>query len=329
MKKIISVCLCAVLIFCAFCACSGEAETDVNDNKQEKLSIVTTIFPIYDWIMEILGDKAEEADVKMLIDTGVDLHSFQPSPSDIMAVSECDVFVFVGGESDNWIGDILNSAENKDMISINLMETLGSKAKTEEIKEGMEEEDGEEDGEIEYDEHIWLSLENAKELVSQIAEKICLADEENRDAYIKNANAYINKLDALDDRYESEIEKAKNDTVVFADRFPFRYLVDDYDLNYYAAFVGCSAESEASFKTVSFLAEKLNEKSLKYVMTLEGTDHRIAEAVIANTNRDDIEILSVDSLQSVTGTDVENGAKYLDIMEKNLDVFLKALGSEA
>lgn len=329
MKKIISILLCMLLALSLLSSCGGTQSENNNENAQKKLSIVTTIFPVYDWVMEILGDTAESADVKMLIDTGVDFHSFQPTTADILSISEADVFAFVGGESDKWIGDILSSSENKTTVSVNLMEILGDKAKQEEDKEGMEPSQDEDDEETEYDEHIWLSLKNAQLLVPAIAEKLCLADEENAGAYRENAEKYAEKLSALDKEYEEKIGEAKLDTLVFADRFPFRYLTDDYGLDYFAAFSGCSAESEASFKTVSFLAEKIDEKGLGCVLTTEGTDHSIAEAVISSAKNGNAAILSVDSLQSVTKTDVENGAKYLDIMEKNLGVFLEALNSEA
>ncbi len=314
------------MLISVFAGCTGN-QTAPQKNNEKNLKIVTTIFPIYDWVMEILGDKAENADVKMLIDTGVDLHSFQPTTADIFSISESDLFVFIGGESDNWIGDALSSLEDETTVSVNLMEALGDKAKAEEVKEGMEAEEGEE--EAEYDEHIWLSLKNAEFLVSYIAEKISLADSENSDTYRKNAESYIKKIEELDEKYEEAVKDAKIKTVVFADRFPFRYLVDDYGIDYYAAFMGCSAESEASFKTIDFLARKLENLSIDFVLTLEGTDHRIAEAVIENTNKDGVAILSVDSLQSVTKTDVEAGTKYLNIMEKNLAVFGEALGQGA
>lgn len=327
MKKLISVCLCVLLLISVFSAC-GSTQTNPEENKEKNLKIVTTIFPVYDWVIEILGDKAENADVQMLIDTGVDFHSFQPTAADILSISECDLFAFIGGESDSWIGDALSASEDKDTLAVNLMEALGDRAKEEELKEGMEAEEETEE-EAEYDEHIWLSLKNAEFLVSYLADKISAVDSENSETYKKNAEAYIEKIEELDEKYEEALEDAKIKTVVFADRFPFRYLVDDYDIDYYAAFMGCSAESEASFKTVDFLAQKLNELSLDSVLTLEGTDHRIAEAVVSNTGRDNIDILSVDSIQSVTKTDVENGAKYLDIMENNLGVFTEALGQGA
>lgn len=325
MKKQISLWL-AVLLTLSFAGCGGSAAAE-----NDKLTVVTTIFPEYDWVMNILGDRAADADVTMLLDNGVDLHSFQPTADDIIRISRCDVFIYVGGESDGWVEDALKEATNRDMIVINLLDALGDAVREEELKEGMEEEehDHEEDGhdheEVEYDEHVWLSLRNAAVLVNAIRDALVSADAENADSYTANAAAYVEKLSALDERYCSAVDAAAKKTVLFGDRFPFRYLTDDYGLDYYAAFMGCSAESEAGFETVSFLAGKVDELGLSAVLTLEGTDHRIAETVVAASETRSAEILSMDSMQSVTAEDVKNGASYLAIMEKNLDVLTEAL----
>ncbi|MBO4459228.1 MAG: zinc ABC transporter substrate-binding protein [Clostridiales bacterium] len=301
----------------------------------KKTKIVTTIFPEYDWVMNVLGDKASEADVTMLLDNGVDLHSFQPNASDIMKISTCDVFIYIGGESDAWVDDALKESVNKDMIVVNLLDTLGDAVKEEEVVEGMQEEDEEDHDhdhangdpeEIEYDEHVWLSLHNSATLVEKISEALQKADPSNAETYKTNAAGYMEKINALDKQYHDTVDNASCKTILFGDRFPFRYLVDDYGLSYYAAFVGCSAETEASFETITFLAGKVDELGLKVVMTIEGSDNRIAETIIQNTESKDQKILSVDSMQSVTSKDVAAGASYLDIMTKNLDVLKEALG---
>ena len=307
----------------------GQADSDVD---KEQIKIVTTIFPIYDWVRNIIGDEQSGTEARMLLDNGVDLHSFQPTTQDIMDVSNCDLFIYVGGESDEWVYDALEEVANEERVAINLLDILGDRTKEEEIVEGMEEEEGTEDGEdkedsggIEYDEHVWLSLKNVDVIVEKIGEAMAGADPANAALYEANAAAYSRKLEALDNKYQSVVSAASNDTLLFGDRFPFRYMTDDYGLSYYAAFSGCSAETEASFETITFLAQKLDELSLHYVMTIEGTDHRIAETIIENTKSKDQEVLALNSMQSENAKDVEDGAAYLTIMEDNLSVLEKAL----
>ena len=290
-----------------------------------KISIVTTIFPEYDWVREILGDKADSAEITMLLDNGVDLHSYQPTADDIIKLSDCDLFVYVGGESDGWVEDALKSAANRDRKVIHLLDVLGDSVKEEETVEGMQEEE-EDHEEKEYDEHVWLSLKNAKTLVGAISAALQELDPDNKDTYAANAEAYGQKLSALDAEYQKAVSAGTYKTLLFGDRFPFRYLVDDYGLSYYAAFVGCSAESEASFETVSFLARKVDEGKLPCVMTIEGKNHKIAETIVQNTAGKNQKILTMDSMQSTTAQDVANGTTYLSLMAKNLDVLKEALG---
>lgn len=332
MKKIITLMLVAVLAVCALSGCGTSKSGE--DTKDKKIKIVTTIFPEYDWVMQILGDKADKADVTMLLDKGVDLHSYQPSTADIAKISEADVFIYVGGESDEWVEDVLKEAKNKNLKVINLMDVMGDKAKEEEVKEGMQEEeeehaeeakDGKEEEEVEYDEHVWLSLKNAKIFTKKIADVLSEVDKDNAKTYQANYESYAKKLDDLDKKYAEAVASAKNKTLVFGDRFPFRYLVNDYGLDYYAAFVGCSAESEASFETVTFLAKKIDELGLGNVLTIEGKNHKIANTVVDNTKNKDQKVLTMDSMQSTTSKDVKDGATYLGIMEKNLEVLKEAL----
>ncbi|MBF1137188.1 MAG: zinc ABC transporter substrate-binding protein [[Eubacterium] sulci] len=332
MKKIITLMLVAVLAVCALSGCGTSKSGE--DTKDKKIKIVTTIFPEYDWVMQILGDKADKADVTMLLDKGVDLHSYQPSTADIAKISEADVFIYVGGESDEWVEDVLKEAKNKKLKVINLMDVMGDKAKEEEVKEGMQPEeeehaeeakDGKEEEEVEYDEHVWLSLKNAKIFTKKIADVLSEVDKDDAKTYQANYESYAKKLDDLDKKYADAVASAKNKTLVFGDRFPFRYLVNDYGLDYYAAFVGCSAESEASFETVTFLAKKIDELELGNVLTIEGKNHKIAKTVVDNTKNKDQKVLTMDSMQSTTSKDVKDGATYLGIMEKNLEVLKEAL----
>ena len=488
-----------VSITAAATAASSQTEAPA----QKKISVVTTIFPEYDWVREILGDQADNAEIAMLLDNGVDLHSYQPTADDIIKISDCDLFVYVGGESDEWVDDALKNATNKDMKVIDLLDVLRDTVKTEEAKPGMQAEEGHNHGyshfddsdvqdrtlsdwdgdwqsvypylqegvldgvmerkaesgsktaeeyrayyetgyktdvsqitidaenntmcfvkngvaakatyeykgyqiydyasgsrgvryffeatggdadapkyvqfsdhgigpgkaehfhiysgndgfdalsqemdnwptyypagmsgneikedmleheEKEYDEHVWLSLKNAETLVGAISNALQELDPDNKSVYTANADAYVQKLAALDTEYQKAVSAGTYKTVLFGDRFPFRYLVDDYGLNYYAAFAGCSAESEASFETVSFLAKKVDELKLPCVLTIEGAQHKIAETIVQNTAEKNQKILTMDSMQSTTSQDVASGTTYLSVMEKNLDALKEALG---
>ena len=320
MRKSIAVLTIVLMLAGLLTACSG------GPAKSGKKQIVATVFPEYDWVMNVLGNKAGDYDVTMLLDNGVDLHSFQATAADIMKISSCDMLIYVGGESDEWIEDAIKEAVNKDMVVINLLETLGDAVKEEEIAEGMEGEDHDHEGdEVEYDEHVWLSLRNAEVIVNAIADAFAGIDSENASVYSSNAAVYNEKLKALDAGYKAAVDGASAKTVLFGDRFPFRYLTDDYGLSYYAAFAGCEAETEASFETVVFLANKLDELGLKAVLTIETSDQKLAKTIKENSRSADQEILTLDSMQSTTSKDIKAGATYLSIMEKNLEVLKKAL----
>jgi len=338
MKKRVFCFLAALLFAASMSACKTNEKSTV-----KKLSIVTTIFPEYDWVMSILGEEKERADVTMLLDKGVDLHSFQPSAEDILKITSCDMFIYVGGESDEWVDDVLKQSTNKDMVVIDLLDVLGDRVKEEETVEGMEHEHEHDDhdhehedhdehehehegAEPEYDEHVWLSLKNAKILCEQIEKEMENLDPERKESYKKNLEEYVKQLESLDARYQEAVDQSPCKTLIFADRFPFRYMTDDYGLTYYAAFSGCSAESEASFDTVVFLAEKVDEVNPGAVLTIEGAKHRIAETVVENTSDPTRKILAMDSLQSTTSNDVKNGKTYLSVMQTNLEVLKEALG---
>ena len=498
MKKIISLLLALAMTVGLLAGCGQQNDT----NKTNKLSIVTTIFPEYDWVKEILGDKAENAEVTVLLDNGVDLHSYQPTADDIVKISDCDLFIYVGGESDGWVDDALKNATNKDMKVINLLDVLKDTVKTEEAMPGMQNEEGHnhgyshfDDGDVqdrtlsdwdgdwqsvypyvldgaldpvmdkkaesgsktaeeyhayyetgyqtdvsqitidaendtmcfvkngiaakatyaykgyqiydyesgsrgvryffeatsgdadapkyvqfsdhsiepgkaehfhiyfgndgfdalsqemdnwptyypvdmtgddikedmleheekEYDEHVWLSLKNAETLVNAISKSLQELDPDSKDTYAANSEAYVEKLSALDADYQATVDSATYKTVLFGDRFPFRYMVDDYGLSYYAAFAGCSAETEASFETISFLAGKVDELRLPCVLTIEGAQHKIAETIVQNTAAKNQKVLAMDSMQSATSKDAASGTTYLSIMEKNLSVLRQAL----
>lgn len=332
MKKILALLLALWIPAAVLSGCAPQDDSAASN----KLNIVTTIFPTYDWVREILGAETDRAEITMLLDSGVDLHSYQPTVDDIVKISDCDLFLYVGGESDGWVDDALKNAPNKDRKVIRLLDVLGDSAKAEETVEGMqeeehdhEEEEHDHEEEAEYDEHIWLSLKNAQVLVTAISEALQETDPARKDTYAANAAAYAEKLSALDGEYRAAVDSGKYKTLLFGDRFPFRYLADDYGLDYYAAFPGCSAETEASFETVSFLAGKMDALGLPCVLTIEGTQHKIAETIVQNTAQKNQQILTMDSMQAVTANDAASGVSYLSIMEKNLSVLKKALGQEA
>ena len=307
----------AALLAAVFAGC-GTKQADSG-----KLKIIATIYPEYEWVKNIVGD-ADGVEVSLLLDKGVDLHSFEPTAKDIVDISSCDVFIYNGGESDEWVNDVLKEAQNKSITAVDLLDELGEAAKEEKLVEGMQTEPNEnESGEegTEYDEHIWLSLKNAEALTKRLCDKLCEKDSGNKAVYEKNAGEYTSKLSALDKQYEQTVKEAKNDTLIFADRFPFRYLTDDYNINYYAAFSGCSAESEASFQTLVFLADKLNELDLNKLMIIDGSDKKIADAVIDTSKRKDVKTLTLNSMQSAIGDD----DTYIGIMESNLKVLKEAL----
>ena len=289
------------------------------------LRIVCTSFPQYDWVRVILGERAKDAEVSFLLSTGVDLHSYQPTVADIASISGCDLFVFTGGESENWARDALENVEAPKRV-VSLMDALGDAARPEEWAEGMQAEAEEEDEAL--DEHVWLSLKNAKTLVSALCDALCALDGANEGLYRQNAEAYLEKLDALDGKYAALTAGAEVKTLVFADRFPFLYLTKDYGLSYYAAFPGCSAESEATFQTVVFLAGKLNELELDRVCVIETSDTALARTVLSASGRTNGEIVVFQSLQGTTLRQAEAGFSYLAAMEENLSALESALSSK-
>ncbi len=403
MKKLLALLLCLALCLSLFAGCANTTESAYAD---DQIKIVTTIFPLYDWTVNMIGEDAENYSVHLLNNSGVDMHSYQATTADIITIYDCDLFIYVGGESDAWVEDILANKTNPDMKILNLVEVLGDRVVYEELIEGMEatehnhdhddeeeehdhdeeeeehdhdeecedeccdedhdhehedeccDEDHDHDEECEdecceedhdhehedeccdedhdhehedeccdeeIDEHIWLSLQNAQIACAAIADTLALIDSDSASTYMSNLESYIASLKALDSEYADMVANANRDTLLFADRFPFRYLVDDYGLNYYAAFAGCSAETEASFETVVFLAGKVDELDLDVVLTISGVTHEIAETVIAASSTGGQTIMEVSSMESVTSADIAAGTTYLSVMKDNLDIFAAAL----
>lgn len=304
----------ALALVAGLSACSGG-----RDNENSGLKVLCTVFPVYDWAREISGDKA---DVSLLVSGGTDMHSYQPSAEDMIEIAGCDILIYVGGVSDGWIDEAVKQQENKERTVINLLEVLGDKAVSEELSDGMQaEEHAHEDGGEEYDEHVWLSLKNAELFVRAISEALSEKNPDQADYFSGRAEAYIGELNELDEEYSETAESAEKKTLVFADRFPFRYLTEDYGLSYYAAFPGCSAETDASFETIAFLSGKIDELGIKYVLTTESPVPGIAETVAENTKEKNQQILALDSMQSV----IDGSADYLEIMRNNLETLKKAI----
>lgn len=296
-------------------ACSPSPSAG-DDNK---LKIVTTIFPQYDFARQIGGDKIS---LQMLVTPGGESHSYEPTPRDIIAVNNCDIFICSGGESDVWSNVILKSVNTENKIVIQLMDCV--EAVEEEITEGMTEKPtfGDNEEEPEYDEHVWTSIKNAKKISEAIAAAMCGKDKENAELYTDNLNEYIKQLDALDKSYEETVSASENKTLIFGDRFPFRYLFDDYGLKYYAAFPGCSTDSDVSAKNMLFLINKVRENDLSTVYYIEFSARKIADTIADETGA---EPLLFHSCHTVSKADFENGVTYIDLMTQNLENLKRGL----
>lgn len=343
MKRILLiVSLIMSIVFVSACGKKVATENAQANTDTKKIKIVTTIYPEYDWVNNIIKGKEDKFDVSILMTSGIDLHNFQPTAKDILDIGTADLFIYVGGESDKWADGAIRQAVNKDLKAINLMELLKDKVKVEELKEGMEEEEhhhDEEDGEehhegedeehheeeIEYDEHVWLSLENAMIVCAHLTNEILSLDSDNANVYENNLTTYLAELNKLNDEYKNVVSSATRKVLLFGDRFPFRYMVDDYGIDYFAAFKGCAAETEASFKTIKFLADKLSEENLPYVMKIERSEDKIARAIIENSSKKDAKIETMYSIQAVSSDDIKKGETYLSYMKKNLEVLKKVL----
>ena len=318
-------------------ACGTKSETE---GAAKKISVIAVTYPQYDWLKNVLGGRMDSMDLQLLVKNGADLHSYQPSAADIATIAKADMVVYVGGESDEWIEKALAATPKEGRIEVNMMKVLGDRVKEEEVVEGMQGETKDEkpaeptsehhhhdeEEEVENDEHIWLSLKNAEMLVKALAESIAKLDTAHATEYHMNAALYIAKISALDAQYRATMENATVKTILFGDRFPFRYLVDDYGIKYYAAFVGCSAESEASFETITFLAGKMDSLALPAIFTIDGSDGKIARAILeASKKSKNAEVLMLNSMQSVKDEQIKAGADYLSIMRDNLEVLRKAI----
>lgn len=313
MKKKLLILLSALTLLLAGC---GQKQGS------QKLQIVAAIFPEYDWVRQIVGDD-DSVELTLLVDDGVDPHSFQPAVSDMVTAANCDLLIYGGGESDQWLTKL--EATNPNRETLVLLPLLGAQAHQEEIVEGMEaHEEDEPENDAEMDEHVWLSLRNASFFCQAITDVLCRLNPEKADTYRANLAAYQQQLNALDVQYQQAVSAASQHTIVVCDRFPFRYLVEDYDLSYYAAFPGCSAETGASFETVVFLSNKVKELNLSALLVTESSDGRMAKTVAENAGNEQMPVLTLNSMQSVSAEQAKT-LRYLSVMTDNLTVLQQAL----
>ena len=312
--------LIAIIFLFTLCACSSSAPTE---DSLASVKIQCSGFSQYDWIKNIIGNNSK-IEVSLLLNKGLDIHSYQPTAEDIIKITNSDMLVTAGGESDKTLLDIAKNSSNSDLIIFNMMGELGEDSLL--CTNHLQDINQHSHSDLsDYDEHIWLSVKNAKTLCKKLLEKIILLDPECADIYNSNADIYLAFLDALDNEYSTIIGASSNKELVFADRYPFAYLARDYGLKCYAAFVGCSTETDASFDTILSLAEKVDELKLSSVLTIDGGISNIDESVIANTKSKNIKTLSLESLQSVTDAEISSGLSYLSAMTDNLKIFEEAL----
>lgn len=318
MKRLISI-IPVILLFSfllAGCGKSDEAASNNNSDGGDKISVVTTIFAPYDFIREIAG---QEADVTMLLPPASESHSFEPTPQDIIKIQNCDVFVYVGGESDEWVDGILESMDTEDMKIVTLMDLVDTVE--EEVVEGMEEEEEEEEG-IAYDEHVWTSPKNAELIVQSLSDTLCEVDKANVSVYEENTAEYLKKLDELDKAFQEVVDAGVRKTIIFGDRFPFRYFADAYGLDYFAAFPGCSTETECSAATIAFLIDKVEEENIPVVFHVELSNGKIADTISESTGA---KVVLLHACHNISKEDFEKGVSYLELMTQNVENLKEAL----
>lgn len=309
MRKIISFILCFAMLI-VLCACS-DAETE---DRSEGLSIVTTLFPAYDFAREIAG---ENNTVTLLVPPGSEAHSFEPTPKDIITIEKCDLLICNGGESEAWLDEILDGLDNEIRV-ISMLDCVN--ALTEEIKDGMQ---TKEEGGEEYDEHVWTSPLNAALISEEICKVLCEISPENAESFNDNRKAYCAQLYELDEEFRTVVEAARFDTLVFADRFPVRYFVEEYGLDYFAAFPGCADDAEPSAKTVAFLIDRVREYNIPAVLYIEFSNEKMADIICEDTG---CRKLLFHSCHNVSAEDIKNGVSYLELMRSNLVSVKEALG---
>ena len=321
MKKFLSFALSLLIIFItafSFSSCSSDKENVKKDSS--KISVVTTIFPYYDFTRSIAGDKA---DIKLLLSPGSEPHSYEPSPSDIVAIENCDIFIYNGGESDEWVESVLESIDNKNMKVMRMMDyvDLLYEQNFDHYEHNHEHEEHDEHGE-EYDEHIWTSIRNAEKLTDAIYDELSFCDFANKEIYAKNTDIYLSKLQTLDSEISEIVSNAKRKTVVFGDRFPFLYFVTDYSLEYECAFPGCSSETEPSISTVTHMIDFTRNNQVPVVFYLEFSNGKVAKLISEDSGA---KTMRFSSCHNVTKDEFADGTSYISLMEQNAKALKEAL----
>jgi zinc transport system substrate-binding protein len=321
MRRTLSIFLTITLIIAACSGCESNSKTASEQTASDsKINIVTTIFPPYDFTRQIVEDKAN---VTMLLAPGAESHSYEPTPQDIIKIQNCDLFIYVGGENDEWVNSILDSMNRDKIKTIALLDCV--KPIREEVKEGMEAEEEDPsssaDG-VEYDEHVWTSPQNATLITNFIRDVLCHIDRNNAETYQSNAEKYTESLNQLDREFQDVVKNAKRNTIVFGDRFPLRYFTEAYGLNYWAAFPGCSAETEPSAATVAFLTDKVKTEKIPVVFKIELSNGNVAQSIADTTGA---KVLTFYSCHNLSKSDFDRGATYLDLMRENVESLKKAL----
>ncbi len=315
MRKALLTIICAALLL-SLLGCAPVNTEAVTNGKG--LKIVTTIFPPYDFARAITGTNAE---ITMLIDPGAEVHTFDPTPDDILKIQNADVFIYIGGENEAWVDQVLESTDTSHMTVLRLMDAVTPVE--EETVEGMQSEDGHDGGgETEYDGHIWTSPKNAVLMIDYIAKALEKTDAGNAPVYEKNAADYTARIMQVDKHIQAVADASPTKLLVVADRFPFRYLADEFGLDYRAAFSGCSSESDVSAGTLAYLIDTVKEKNMKYIYTIEFSNQAVAKAVSEQTGA---QILLLHSCHNVTKDDFSAGVTYLQLMQGNLDNLKKGL----
>ena len=306
MKKIINIVIVLGMCLLLLSGCKS--------NKSNSLVIVTTNFVGYDFARAVVGD--EDVEIKMLLKPGMDAHQYEPTPKDIKSINDADIFIYVGGESEEWVSDILEDLDSDETKVIKMMDSVN--LKEEEIKEGMKEEEEE----TEYDEHVWTSPKNAILIVKEIEDKLSSIDEDNEEAYEENAENYISKLNKIDEEIREVVSNSKRKVLIFGDRFPLRYFVDEYGLDYYAAFPGCSSDTEASAKTISFLIDKVKKEKVPAVLKIELSSGKIADTIASETG---VSVKTFYAVHNVSADEFKDGKTYIDYMNENVKVLREVL----
>lgn len=288
-----------LLLLLSLCGCVPQPPVQSGQPK-----IVASIFPVYDFARAVAGG---EENLTLLIRPGTEIHSFDPTPADILAIEECDVFLYIGGESEQWVRDILSSVRMEGKTVLRLMDVVELLS---------------EDGGEEYDEHIWTSPKNAEQMVAAISGALCQANPAGEEGYIARAEAYIRQIVEVGEQIQDIVERSQTKTLVVADRFPFAYFVEAYGLTWHAAFGGCSAETDASAGVVISLIDAVREENLPAVFYLEMSNQNVSRIVSEQTGA---EQLLLHSCHTISADDFKNGETYVSLMRKNANNLQKGL----